>query len=79
MINTQFKWQNNWEKFEELYSKLTDVVQAKQNYNFLYKFDEDYKKLTDYTTVGNNAAGYNQMFAKTANALIEEYIRDEES
>lgn len=79
MIDMSYKWHNNWDKIEELYKKLTDVVEAKKRYDLLYKFDKDYDNLTQYTTVSHNIEGYHQMFAKTANSILENYIRDEES
>lgn len=79
MVESNFKWKNDWSKASELLTKLTDVVMARDRYHALRKFDKEYDKYTEYTIVSNDTDSYDQMFAKVINRLIEGYVRDEES
>jgi len=79
MVESNFKWKNDWSKVAELLTKIGDVVMAHDRYHALEKFDKDYGKYMDYTTVGSDSKAYDRQFAQTINTLIEEYVRDEES
>lgn len=79
MVESNFKWKNDWSKASELLTKLADVAMAHDRYHALVKFDKDYDEITKYTIVSHNSEEYDRQFAQTINTLIEEYVRDEES